>query len=216
MHDGTQKLSTRSVLDHPYYIYAPAYTETSSGVRALHYLCHALNLSGRHAYICGTNVVNTDLKTPILTEEERLTHESKGLVPIAVYPEVVSGNPLGTKVVARYIFNRIGFISGKGIDAEKKDLYFYYDEAFRINNDRIDGYLKVPITDISSFTYAQAWSQRFGSFLQLNRYRETRVKYSCLPEDVRILSTRNPVRLEELASIFHRAERLYSYEYSHT
>ena len=36
--------------EHPYYILAPDYRETSSGIVSLHYLCHLLNLSGREAY----------------------------------------------------------------------------------------------------------------------------------------------------------------------
>lgn len=39
--------------EHPYYIMAPDYRETSSGIASLHYLCHLLNLNGREAYICG-------------------------------------------------------------------------------------------------------------------------------------------------------------------
>lgn len=51
--------------EHPYYLLAPAYRDTSSGIVSMHYLCHMLNLSGREAYICGTDVVSPDLKTPL-------------------------------------------------------------------------------------------------------------------------------------------------------
>jgi len=37
--------------EHPYYVYAPDYRETSSGIVSLHYLCHLLNLNGREAYL---------------------------------------------------------------------------------------------------------------------------------------------------------------------
>ena len=67
--------------EHPYYILAPDYRETSSGVASLHYLCHVLNLNGREAYICGGQVVNPDLKTPLL---DPLT-QKRGIRPKARY-----------------------------------------------------------------------------------------------------------------------------------
>jgi len=50
-------------LGHPYYVFAPPYLQTSGGVRAMHYLCHALNLLGCEAYV-NTTVVHRDLRTP--------------------------------------------------------------------------------------------------------------------------------------------------------
>jgi hypothetical protein len=35
----------------PYYIVSPPYTEKSAGVKVLHMLCHALNVSGQRAYM---------------------------------------------------------------------------------------------------------------------------------------------------------------------
>ena len=40
----------------PYYIVSPPYTEKSAGVKVLHMLCHALNMSGQRAYIIGMNI----------------------------------------------------------------------------------------------------------------------------------------------------------------
>ncbi len=99
--------------EHPYYFLAPAYRETSSGVVTLHYLCHMLNLSGREAYICGNDVVNPDLKTPVLTSAIAQRHVAMGKVPIAVYPEVFPGNPLNCSVVARFLLNFEGFLTAK-------------------------------------------------------------------------------------------------------
>lgn len=81
--------------EHPYYIMAPDYQDTSSGIVSLHYLCHVLNLNGREAYLCGPKVVNPNLKTPLLDAATEQRHQQHGKVAIAVYPEVVVGNPLG-------------------------------------------------------------------------------------------------------------------------
>ena len=101
---------------HPYYIVAPGYRETSSGICVLHYLCHALNLEGRDAFIVGDVAVNPLLKTPLLTEEIKRQHIEQNRVPIAVYPEVTVGNPLGASVVVRYLLNREGAIAGRSME----------------------------------------------------------------------------------------------------
>ena len=39
----------------PYYILSPPFTERSAGVKVLHMLCHALNVSGQRAYMITMN-----------------------------------------------------------------------------------------------------------------------------------------------------------------
>ena len=41
----------------PYFIVSPPYTEKSAGVKVLHMLCHALNVSGRRAYMVRLNTL---------------------------------------------------------------------------------------------------------------------------------------------------------------
>ena len=53
---------------HPYYIVAPDYTRTSSGIKVLHILCHALNERGYEAYVTA-NVRHPPLRTPPLTRD---------------------------------------------------------------------------------------------------------------------------------------------------
>lgn len=205
-----------SDLGNPYYILSPPYTETSSGIRALHYLCHALNLMGRDAYMCGRGAGNARIKAPSLTADIAEDHKSRGLVPIAVYPEVFSGNPLNARVVVRYCLNKIGFIFGNDIQAGPNDLYFYYDTSFVIPGDPCDGILSVPVTDVSLFDLPESSQKRSGKYLCLNRYLESDVDFSILPEDISILTRQNPLSLKDLAELFKKIEILYSYEYSHT
>ncbi|MCE0916337.1 MULTISPECIES: glycosyltransferase family 2 protein [unclassified Pseudomonas] len=199
---------------HPYYVFAPDYRETSSGICVLHYLCHALNLAGYEAYVSQC-VTNPNLRTPILTDEVRQHHQAIGLAPIAVYPEVLDGNPLGTPIVARYILNREGFLTGRTIDAQDSDLFFYYTQDFGADANS-DDLLLLPIIDSELFSPPLEPVERSGHYLYLNRIDRSLVDLSLLPSDVQILSLANPKSLAELAEIFRTASVLYSYEISAT
>ena len=95
-------------MDIPYYIWSPDYFRTSGGVKVLYRLCSDLNKKGQKAFILGKNL-NPELNCPQFNEKE---------VPqrsIAIYPEIVFGNPFNSKVVIRYILNE------RGITTERKD-----------------------------------------------------------------------------------------------
>ncbi len=87
-----------------FYIHAPDYTELSSGVKALHFLCDRLNRLGYEAYITGQNS-NGKLWTPVPTIGLMNAHKEAGRLQIVVYPEVVMGNPLLIPNVVRYLLN---------------------------------------------------------------------------------------------------------------
>ena len=105
--------------DHPYYVWAPRWIESSAGIRCVHYLCHSLNAFGAKAFIVfaeprlrGEPRVNPDLMTPELSTELIDAHLSSGKVPIAIYPEDVIGNPLGAPIVVRILWNFAGALGG--------------------------------------------------------------------------------------------------------
>ncbi|MEX3776157.1 glycosyltransferase [Pseudomonas sp. MYb118] len=203
--------------EHPYYFLAPAYRETSSGVVTLHYLCHMLNLSGREAYICGNDVVNPDLKTPVLTSAIAQRHVAAGKVPIAVYPEVFPGNPLNCSVVARFLLNFEGFLNGKSMDAAPSDLIFYYAARLAEHRGDPDGdLLCVPAIDVEMFSPTAPGTVRKGAYLYQNRHPLEKIDYSQLPADIQLLSMSNPLTLPELAKLLRQAEVMYSYEWSMT
>ncbi|SFX09002.1 Glycosyltransferase, GT2 family [Pseudomonas sp. NFACC49-2] len=203
--------------EHPYYFLAPAYRESSSGVVSLHYLCHMLNLSGREAYICGTEVVNPDLKTPLINSTIKQRHAAAGKVPIAVYPEVFPGNPLNCSVVARFLLNFEGFLTGNGMDAAPTDLFFYYAARLAEHRGDPDGdLLCLPAIDVEMFSTVGTATERKGSYLYQNRHPLGLIDYSQLPADIRLLSMANPLPLPELAKLLRGAEVMYSYEWSMT
>ncbi|WP_176514441.1 glycosyltransferase [Pseudomonas ceruminis] len=203
--------------EHPYYIYAPDYHETSSGIVSLHYLCHLLNLNGREAYLCGAQVVNSDLKTPLLEPAIAERHQVAGKVPIAVYPEVTSGNPLNLPVVVRFLLNFEGFISGKAMHARADDLFFYYAPRLAEHHGNPGGdLLCLPTVDIQLFRTDPCDSPRQGRYLYQNRHPLERIDYGQLPSDIQLLSIAKALPLPELAGVLRKAQVLYTYEWSMT
>ncbi len=199
----------------PYYIYAPDYRDTSSGVCVMHFLCHALNISGQEAYVVGCTVVNPNLRTPALTDVVRHVHKVRGVSPIAVYPEVISGNPLGSPVVVRYMLNRDGFLNGLEVGGQKSDLYYYYAHDFA-DGKLLHDMLTLPTIDSTLFAPPVQPIARRGHYLYLHRFDAQQVDYSLLPADVQVLSLSNPRTLPELAVLFQSAQTLYTYEISAT
>lgn len=203
--------------EHPYYIMAPDYRETSSGIASLHYLCHLLNLNGREAYICGAREVNPDLKTPLLNDQASQRHVQEGKVPIAVYPEVATGNPFNCSVVARFLLNFEGFINGKSMDAAPSDLLFYSGQLIATHHGHPEGdLLCLPTIDIDLFSAPPAGSQRQGCYLYQNRFPLEQIDYAILPADIRLLSMANALTLPELADVLRQAQVLYTHEWSMT
>ncbi|MDD1957869.1 glycosyltransferase [Pseudomonas sp. SD17-1] len=203
--------------EHPYYIMAPDYRDTSSGIVSLHYLCHVLNLNGREAYLCGPKVVNPNLKTPLLDAATEQRHQQHGKVAIAVYPEVVVGNPLGRRVVSRFLLNFEGLINGKSMEAAPTDLLFYYGPALAEKRGHANpDLLGLPVLDIDLFKAPPAGTPRRGCYLYQNRHPLEQIDYSLLPEGIQLLRIANALPLHELAQVLRSAEVMYSYEWSMT
>lgn len=199
----------------PYYIYAPDYRETSSGICVMHYLCHALNIAGHEAYVALCDVVNPALRTPSLTDEIIKRHQDLGRTPIVVYPEVVSGNPLSGPVVVRYILNREGFLTGNSLQAGQNDLFFHYAHDFR-DESLNTNMLTLPVIDSQLFSPPTEAVERHKTYLYLHRHPLRDVDFAALPPNTEILSLSNPKTLAQLAEIFKSAAALYSYEISAT
>ncbi len=94
----------------PYYIVSPPFTEKSAGVKVLHMLCHALNVSGHRAYMVEMNIPPqggetycSDFIAPLLTPEADRYYASQRIDPIYVYPDIAYGNPFNAKRVVRWL-----------------------------------------------------------------------------------------------------------------
>jgi O-antigen biosynthesis protein len=97
-------------------IYAPPYRNSSAGIRVLHRLGQELNNIGCNAFVFTAWNKTAELKPNIGD-------------CIVVYPEIVTGNPMGAKHVVRYVLNTPGFNGvGDSIYADS-ELVFVYNKA---------------------------------------------------------------------------------------
>lgn len=200
---------------HPYYVCAPDYVDTSSGIRVLHYLCHSLNKIGQEAYVL-TRATSPRLDTPSLTTAMAERHKALGREPIVVYPEITSGNPLGAKMVVRLLLNKPGFFLG---DTSKTfgegDLVYCYDKDFLPSG--VPGEeLLIPAIDTRRFNNRDNPDDGKRA-LKLLYLRHAEARGLAIPDydflkGARVISPKSPVPYDQLAVLFRKAEYLFTFE----
>lgn len=118
----------------PYSIYAPPFDPTSGGIRVMYGLYGHLLAKGQIAAI---NSIYSDMDF------------------IAIYPEIVTGNPFGAKHIVRYIMNKPGVMGGTTANGQfipgptefdKPDQLYYFSRLFGEGN-----YLFLPILNLFLF-----------------------------------------------------------------
>lgn len=200
---------------HPYYIVAPDYRDSSAGVRVMHRLCHILNMRGLEAYLIGADSFNPQWNTPQVDTATAQRHRRENRIPIAVYSDITTGNPLNALVCVRYMLNREGVIEGNPITSGPEDLFFYYSMAFTPSPAGRYDYLRLNTHDLELFKPAPEL-EKTGPLLYLNRIPESDVDFAALPPDIQILSNKRPLSLPDLARRLQTATALYAYEASTT
>lgn len=201
----------------PYYIASPSWTHKSSGVRVLHLLAHALNESGQKAYLIplngGAYTRNPNLNTPLLDADYENFYNYAEIQPIAVYPDIVIGNPYSCKKVVRYLLAEPRKEVSK--EFELTDRIYYY------RSDMGSPMLCIPTFDSNVFYPPYAvYPNGDGKTARLH-VRHGTCFYSCKYEafgNKLLPITENSVRLEgtheQIADILRNAEKVYVYEHS--
>lgn len=204
---------------HPYYIVAPPYTHTSAGVRVLHLLCHSLNRKGQTAYVMiypslPWRVPTTpDLLTPLLTPRVIESHFQRGLAPIVVYPEIVSGNPFNAPCVVRYVLNFPGLLGGE-VKYAPDELSFGYSQVLAKAAGAGDRVLFLPATDTRIFYPPPAGSKRQGSCYFASKYKGAGgALFDVTKDSIEIKRhTKDAQSTQEVAELLRRSEVFYTYE----
>lgn len=195
----------------PYYIVTPPWNRCSAGVRALHYLCHYLNKAGAKAYLVflGGNTINPMLDTPRLTDEIDAFYKGEGLDPIAVYPDIVKGNPLGAKHVVRYLLYYAGAYGGDAVFPET-DLIYAYSKAIADRYGKSCRVLALPISDPDIF-YPPAGESRSGALYYAHK-RRMQDSNITPPAEAKEITHAWPHNQYAVAEAFRQAEVFYAYE----
>lgn len=123
-------------------IVAPDYSDKSAGISVLHELCDSLNELGHHAALIlmgsGTYTYSNDAKVyapnfqwyELAGEDEYKQFIRDGIV---IYPEIVTGNPLGAARVVRYMLNSEGYAVKNKMDVSERDFILSYSHAYHQN-----------------------------------------------------------------------------------
>lgn len=201
-------------LNSPYYVYAPPYTRESGGVRAMHQLCHALNLMGEEAYVTTTRVSDR-LRTPIVTNQIAAFHNMQKRKPIVIYPEVVNDNPINAEHVVRYLLNLPGFLNKGEITWGADDLIYAHGTDVVPPGLEAE-LLQIPLVDTHVYnTIGVDDSQRSGNLVFINRFLARGGQLSPVTEGFTEISFRAGRRSpEELAQLYRSSKLLYTYEAS--
>ena len=198
----------------PYYIVTPSYTHTSSGVRTLHLLCHALNEMGQRAYLVparqyepGNFTTHPHLNTPVISKElEHINfYGNEGIDPIFVYPDIVDGNPFDARRVVRYLLAKPG---GYGRVITPPALT---DQVWGALPSIAENVLRIPVSDPDIFRLPNAGRGRKGSCFYSHKY-DGMAGNKLLP--LTKGSTRLKGPLERVADILRASEVCYLYEMS--
>ena len=202
-----------SEFKHPYYIFSPDYRESSGGIQALHKLCHQINLHGGNAWMVNSDITNPAWNTPKLDVEIYDRHKKSELIPIAVYPEIYSGNPIKADVCVRYMLNHEALLNGNRLNETEEDLFFWYSSQLIVKEPDVV-FLTMVGPDLEMFS--DDGRVKTTKLLYLNRVPEEKVDFTALPDDITIISVKNPRPLAELAEVLKSATVMYTFEWSGT
>jgi hypothetical protein len=173
-------------------------------------LCDELNRRGYPAYITGAKITNPAMKASLIGRNQAKHLCANGFT--AVYPEIIYGNPLAAKHVARWILNRPGLLGGDK-QYDDAELVFNYSDAYTgyIHN-RIAGKLYMPTIDQSIFfSDGHDASQRK---LVCYYVGKSTWKNGYIDRDNAFEITRTTPAREELGQIFRNSRVLYCFDNS--
>lgn len=169
------------------------YSHATAGQKALHRLCHELNLAGQQAFIGNRYAVNPDWDTP---------HADAPLEGdwVAIYPEVVSGNPWRAPHVARWVLYFPGVLAGDRA-YDPSEAVFTWSRLY------LDGVpvLQTPTIDLD--IYRELDLPRVGALTFANKGRSDLLHVSGAAAPITLDLRLHP---RALAEALNRAEVLYT------
>ncbi len=127
----------------PYLVWSYDYRHDSAGQKVMHRLCHELNQAGQTAFV-GFMKRNPAWDTPY--REGPLDGDW-----IAVYPEIVTGNPWNAPRVVRYVLNNPGKLRGD-TTYDPSEIVYVYSELFNDIGVPPERILYLPAIELDIYT----------------------------------------------------------------
>ncbi len=188
----------------PYVIVTPSYRDISAGVRALHLLCHALNQVGEKAYLVFTqhpSRINYALDTPVASAQ---FHDF-----IAVYPDIVRGDPLNAPRIVRWLLGDPKVTGGQTSFPKEESVWGYSKKTVACGGG--DKVLCLPVSDPGIFYTPLQSSIRSGACYYA--YKCENIWNEPLKKEHQG-ATRLQGTPQQIADILRRSEICYVYENS--
>lgn len=172
-----------------YLIFAPEYKHNSAGIRVLYELRKHLEAKGYEARI--------------------VEFGSKGKASpddIVIYPEIISGNPLGGKTVVRYVLNKPGLLGGDK-EYNEREIIFAYHNIF------YSGAPVLTVPCIEEF-FKNENLPRSGECFWVGKGRDlfNTTTYRPIVEGMTEITYEWPATREELAKLLNEKEIFCSYD----
>ncbi|MDP3588625.1 MAG: hypothetical protein Q8R58_11285 [Sulfuricurvum sp.] len=210
-------------------IVAPGYDDNAGGIVVLHQLCDRLNNLGHKAYLWPFFKPSLDFTNPFKSIYLFFRYFRKQIKygfkknpklytptasyrdledAIIVYPEVIVGNPLNAKRVARWLLHKPGFNNGGKIDFGTYDLFFYYDKAFDDSryNFHPDNHLHIISQRSDVYRIANNGTRKGSCYLLRKGYKRELVHDTTNSRLIDGLSH------EDTAQVFNQVEYCISYD----
>lgn len=217
-------------------VFSPPYQEDNGGSIALHYLCHLLNEKGHQSAIVPLYrtyesdqrfifrgmrkslsskfqsfrrdfYISPELNTPVIRKPPHPLPDDT----VAIYPEIVAGNPLGAKNIVRWLLHRPGYLTGK-VSYGTGELYFDYNafsDGFGIPGSNLSK-MKLFIAKYNDNLYnshgALPSELRTGSAHCIRKGKEKKFIHS--PDSILI----DGLSHHEISNIFKRVKIFISYD----
>jgi len=189
-----------------FYIYAPKYTHLSSGVRVLYILCDMLNKIGYESYVT-SEYSGESYYAPMVTPEIIKKNKDLGKMQIAIYPEVMMGNPLQSKYVIRWMLNKPNnFFQNWLGDFSKDEFIVHHDESFRpkwINSNK----QHIPHLDRTLFNMKNTAVERSGVLVYEHRNKVNEKLINNL-NNITFITTQKPLTPLECSALYKKSKML--------
>jgi hypothetical protein len=178
-----------------YLVWSFDYYDDSACQKTMHRLCHELNEAGQEAYVAyqlRNPAWNTPCHSPPLDGEW-----------IAIYPEIIKGNPWKAPRVVRYVLNNPGRLGGDKV-YDSSEIVYVFHESFNDVGVPPERILHLPTIELD--LYYDRHLPREGAVFYVGKGQQTR--------DLRGTEITNDLKRDRplLAETLNRATVMYTFD----